>query len=116
VPLDARVSTQSHGGRPQAAGSLLVHDNGGGLGRHRCDCVRRRREAGSSSEVPGRGELWALIGCGGVGVFVTLVVAWRRPSMWVAPDSATPPRSALGSGDEKDGGDIGTASLTTCTI
>jgi hypothetical protein len=37
------VSTQLRCGRPQAAGSLLVHDNGGGLRRHPCCCLRGRR-------------------------------------------------------------------------
>lgn len=37
------------GGR---AGSLLVHDNGGGLGRHVRCCSRAQLQAGSSSGVP----------------------------------------------------------------
>jgi hypothetical protein len=44
VPLQASVSTQSQCKGPQAARSLLVHDNGGGLRRHLCGCVRCARK------------------------------------------------------------------------
>ena len=52
VPLHGTVSNQSHYGCPQAARSLLVHDNGGGLGRHLCYCLRGSLEARSNSGVP----------------------------------------------------------------
>ena len=38
VPLQESVSTQLQSKGPQAARSLLVHDNGGGLRRHLCGC------------------------------------------------------------------------------
>lgn len=44
VPLQASVSTQSQCKGPQAARSLLVHDNGGGLRRHLCGWVRYARK------------------------------------------------------------------------
>jgi hypothetical protein len=52
VPLQASVSTQSQCGHPQADGSLLVHDNGGGLGRHLCCCLRGLLDARGSLERP----------------------------------------------------------------
>jgi hypothetical protein len=44
VPLQASVSTQSQCKGPQAARSLLVHDNGGGLRRHLYGWLRCARK------------------------------------------------------------------------
>jgi hypothetical protein len=44
VPLQASISTQSQCKGPQAARSLLVHDNGGGLRRHLYGWLRCARK------------------------------------------------------------------------